>query len=269
MRPESITKSNNGQRNSQAMEEAGFVAATRQAYGRALKRFGEKLDRRGLEHSSVGDARRYLTGLKQSGVSSTMFSHASGALRFYFETVRKVCWKPLSKLRMRMIEDMQLCGFSVRTQQSYVRSFEGLVRYHGNSPDQLSEEQIRKYFVHLTCERKLARPTVTIALCGIKFFYEKTLKRDWSLTGVPTPKRQKKLPVVLSRKEVKAILSRIREVRHRACLELIYACGLRLGEGTRIQVGDIDRERGLLHVRGGKGSKDRYVPCAISRTFVA
>ena len=158
-----------------------------------------------------------------------------------------------------MIEDMHLHRFSAKTQASYVRSVEGLARYHMRSPEQLSEEEIRKYFVYLTCERKLARPTVTIALCGIKFFYEKTLKRDWSLTGVPTPKREKKVPVVMTHEQVKAILARVRTVRHRACLSLIYACGLRLGEACRVKVTDIDRVRGLLRV-GGKGFKQRYVP---------
>jgi integrase len=77
---------------------------------------------------------------------------------------------------------------------------------------------------------------------------------------VPTPKRQKKVPVVLTHEQVLAILARVRTVRHRACLSLIYACGLRLGEACRIKVTDIDRVRGLLHVRAGKGAKDRYVP---------
>jgi site-specific recombinase XerD len=135
-----------------------------------------------------------------------------------------------------------------------------MVRYYNRAPDQISDEEIRRYFVHLTCERKLARPTITIALCGIKFFYQTTLKRDWSLTGVPVPKREKKLPVVLTREEVFKILSGVQVLRHRACLSLIYACGLRLGEGCRIRVADIDRARALLHVRGGKGAKDRYVP---------
>jgi len=266
MKGKSSGKTANGQRNSQAfatmrlhMGTAGFVPASQVAYERALMAFAARLDRKGPDQATVADARRYLTGLKQSGVPATAFSHASAALRFYFEEVRGLRWKPLSALRLRMIEDMQLCGFSARTQQSYVRSVEGLARYHNQSPETLANEQIRKYFVHLTCERKLARPTVTIALCGIKFLYEKTLKRDWSLTGVPVPKRTKFLPVVLSRREVKDILSRIREVRHRACLSLIYACGLRLGEACRLEVGDIDRQRGLLHARG-KGSKDRYVP---------
>jgi integrase len=97
-------------------------------------------------------------------------------------------------------------------------------------------------------------------LCGIKFLYESTLRRDFTVTGVPRPKREKKLPVVLTREEVRAILSRVTEVRHRACLSLIYACGLRLGEACRVQVADIDRTRGVLHVRQAKGAKDRYVP---------
>jgi len=259
--------SGNDQRNSQALEQmdaamakAGFVPGSQTAYAKALKQFGAKLDRKGLAEATAGDGRRYLSRLKQSGVAATLFSHASAALRFFFESVRGVTWKPLSALRLRMIEDMQLCGFSPRTQESYVRSVEGLARYYGQSPDKLGNEQIRKYFVHLTCERKLARPTVTIALCGIKFLYEKTLRRDWSLTGVPVPKRKKFLPVVLSRQEVKSILSRIREIRHRACLSLIYACGLRLGEACRLEVTDIDRERGLLRIRNSKGTKDRYVP---------
>jgi integrase/recombinase XerD len=259
-------KSSKGQNDSQQMRdmqqrlaEVGFVSGTQAAYLRAFERFEGKLDRKTAETATVGDARRYLSGLKQSGASQTVYSHAAAALRFFFEEVRGLAWKPVSPLRQRMIEDMHLHRFSPKTQASYVRSVEGLTRYHGRAPDLLSEEDIRKYFVHLTCERKLARPTVTIALCGIKFFYEKTLKRDWSLTGVPTPKREKKVPVVLTRKQVTAILACVRELRHRACLSLIYACGLRLGEACRVMVGDIDRVRGLLRV-GGKGAKQRYIP---------
>jgi site-specific recombinase XerD len=197
--------------------------------------------------------------LKQSGVSATTYSHAAAALRFFFEEVRGLLWNPISPMRRRMIEDMQLRGFSPRTQDSYVRSVLGLACYYRRPPQHLLDEQIRRYFVHLTCERKLARKTITIALCGIKFFYQTTLKRDWSVTGVPVPKREKKLPVILSHKEAREILSRVRVPRHRACLSLIYACGLRLSEGCRVKVTDIDRPRGLLHVHG-KGSKDRYVP---------
>jgi len=241
------------------MVEVGFVEGTQKAYLRAFDAFEEALDRKTGATASPADARRHLGRMKQAGASKTVYTHASAALRFFFEDVRGVKWKPTSALRERMIDDMHLHRFSARTQASYVRAVEGLARYYGRSPDLLSEEEIRRYFVHLTCKRKLARATVTIALCGIKFFYEKTLRRDWSLTGVPTPKREKKVPVVMTHEQVKAILARVREVRHRACLSLIYACGLRLGEACRIKVTDIDRVRGLLRV-GGKGAKQRYVP---------
>ncbi len=241
------------------MVKVGFVPATQSAYLRSFDAFAKRLDRKTPASATLKEARRHLTELKQAGASATVYSHAAAALRFFFEAVRGMEWKPTSALQKRMIEDMQLRGFSSRTQDSYVRSVSGLAGYYNRSPDLLSEEDIRKYFVHLTCERKLARPTVTIALCGIKFFYVKTLKRDWSLTGVPVPKREKFLPVILSRKEVHTILSKIRIVRHSACLGLIYACGLRLSEACSVKVTDIDRERGLLHIRG-KGSKDRYVP---------
>ena len=124
----------------------------------------------------------------------------------------------------------------------------------------MSDEEIRRYFVHLKVERKLARQTVTIALCGIKFFYETTLKRDFSLTGVPVPKRQKKMPVVLSTGEVRSILGKVRKPRFQACLKLIYACGLRLGEACRLVPTDIDSARGVVLIRNAKGATDRQVP---------
>ena len=241
------------------MAVEGFVPGTQKAYSRACERFLRSLGKSPPADATVKNAKGYVAELKRSGASHSVYSNASCALRFFFEKVRHVEWNPVSLLQRRMIEDMQLRHFSSKTQTSYVRSVLGLARYYDRSPDQITEEEIRGYFVHLTCERKLARPTITIALCGIKFFYEQTLKRDWSLTGVPMPKREKKLPVVLTRKEAFRILSHLEVPRHHACLSLIYACGLRLGEGCRIQVSDIDRARGLVHVRG-KGSKDRYVP---------
>ncbi|MCK5529050.1 MAG: tyrosine-type recombinase/integrase [Kiritimatiellae bacterium] len=242
-----------------AMVKASFTPGTQKIYLRAFKKFAERLDRKTPATATLTEARRHLTELKQSGVSQTVLGSTSAVLRFYFEDVRGVEWKPISALQKRMVEDMCLHRFSSKTQDSYVRSVSGLAKYYMRSPDLISEEEIRRYFVYLICERKLARATVNIALCGIKFFYEKTLRYDWTLTGVPMPKRSKSLPVILSRKEVLDILSRIKIVRHSACLQLIYACGLRISEACRVKVTDIDRDRKLLHVCG-KGSKDRYIP---------
>ena len=163
-------------------------------------------------------------------------------------------------LRQRMIEDMRLAGLSERTQESYVRTVSQLALHYHRSPDRITEEEIRQYFLHLTDVRRLARPTVTVALCGIKFFYQHTCKREWSIFDVIRPGRERKLPVILSRDEVRLVLSHVHRLWNRACLTNIYSCGLRLQEGTHLQVGDIDSARGFIHVRNGKGGKDRYVP---------
>lgn len=128
------------------------------------------------------------------------------------------------------------------------------------SPDGVSDEELRAYFLYLKNQKRLAGATTTIALRGIKFFFENTLRRDWTAMKIPCPRAEHKLPVALSREEVWRILHEVREPRHRACLTLIYTCGLRLGEGCRVAVSDIQRERGLVHIRAAKGNKDRYVP---------
>ena len=242
------------------MAEKEFTAATQEAYVRGVLGLVQHYGGRGPEAISVAEAHAYLASLRDGRVSDCLRAHASAGIRFLYEQTLGRIWRPVSPLRRRMIEDMALRGFTEKTQSSYVRAVEGLARYHNRNPQVLSDEDIRRYFVHLKCERKLARPTITIALCGIKFLYESTLRRDFSVTGVPRPKREHKLPVVLTREEVRAILRQITEVRHRACLTLIYACGLRLGEGCRVQVSDLDRARGVLHVHAAKGAKDRYIP---------
>lgn len=164
----------------------------------------------------------------------------------------------MTPLRQRMIEDMQLRGLSARTQECYVAAVRQLAAHHHRSPDQLSEEDLRQYFLYLTQEKKVARATATIALCGIKFLFEHTLKRDWTTLRFVRPARERKLPVVLSREEVRRILAAVRIPVYRICLTTIYACGLRLLEGAHLQVSDVDGGRMVLHIHG-KGKIDRYV----------
>ena len=163
-------------------------------------------------------------------------------------------------IRQRMIEEMQLRRFSERTIESYIRAVGQLAGFCWKSPQEITAEEVREYFLYLRNQKRLARATTTIALCGIKFFFESTLKQEWTALNIPRPRAEKKLPVVLSREEVWRILSAVRELRHRACLTLIYTCGLRLGEGCRLSVSEIQRDRGLIHIRAAKGNKDRYVP---------
>jgi integrase/recombinase XerD len=160
-----------------------------------------------------------------------------------------------------MTEDMQLAGYSSKTQQAYVGAVRQLFAHYDCTPAQLTEEQLREYFLYLANERKVSRPTATIALCGIKFFYQRTLQRDWTTLGLVRPRPEKKLPVVLSRGEVHRILEQVHTSVYRACLKTIYSCGLRLREGSHLQIADIDSGRMFLHIHG-KGGKDRYVPLA-------
>src|SRR3989442_479260 len=129
----------------------------------------------------------------------------------------------MTPLRQRMIEDMQLRGFSARTQECYVAAVRQLARHYHRSPDQLGEEDLRQYFLYLANVKRVARATATIALCGIKFFYEQTLRQQWTTLRFVRPQREKKLPVVLSRKEVRCILTEVRIPVYRACLTTIYA----------------------------------------------
>ncbi len=165
----------------------------------------------------------------------------------------------MTQLRQRMMEDMQLRGFSARTQECYVAAVRPLAAHYHRRPDQLTEEDLRQYFLYLANGKKVARATATIALCGIKFFYEQTLQRQWTTLRFVRPPREKKLPVVLSRDEVRRILVEVRIPVYRACLTTIYGGGLRLLEGAHLQVADVDSARMLLHIHG-KGKQDRYVP---------
>ena len=162
--------------------------------------------------------------------------------------------------RRGMLEEMQLRGLSVRTQETYLRAATQLVRYIGKSPEEISPEELRSYFVYLTNEKKAARASITIALCGIKFLYEQVLHEEWQRFGLVRPQKEHKLPVVLSVEEVRRALTAVKQAPYRVCLSTLYACGLRLQEGLHLQVRDIDSGRMQVHVRGGKGSKDRYVP---------
>jgi integrase/recombinase XerD len=166
----------------------------------------------------------------------------------------------MSVLRQKMIEDMQLCGFAVRTQEAYLLAVRQLAKHYRKSPDQISEEDLRQYFLFLKNEKHAARASCTIALCGIKFFYERTLGREWKTFAFLRPPKEKKLPVVLSVSEVGRVLGCVHRQQYRVCLTTIYACGLRLLEGVRLQVKEIDGERKFIHVHAGKGGKDRYVP---------
>jgi integrase/recombinase XerD len=160
----------------------------------------------------------------------------------------------------RMLDDMQLAGLAERTQYAYLSAARRLADHVHKPPDQISEDDLRRYFLYLRNERKLSRSSLTIAICSIKFLFERTLRRDWPTLAFVRPPTQHKLPAVLSQSEVQELLRGIHVPRYRICLSVIYVCGLRITEGVSLTVPQIDSARKLLHIQAGKGNKDRYVP---------
>lgn len=165
----------------------------------------------------------------------------------------------MTELRKRFIEDMQLHGLAPSTQVSYVHAIRQIAKHYHLPPDQLTQEQVRQYFLHLTHVRRVSRSHATISLCALKFFFERTLQRRWPVFALARPRQEKKLPTVLSREEVGRLLECVEGSVFRLYFTTVYACGLRRDEARLLRVEDIDGARGLLHVRG-KGAKDRWVP---------
>lgn len=166
----------------------------------------------------------------------------------------------MTELRRRMREDMQLRGLCRGTQQVYIHAVQALAMHYHQSPDTLTEEQVRQYFLHLINRKRLAEGTLRTYRGGIQFFYSTTLQRPLPIFDLVQRKKRRRLPVVLSRSEVRELLAMIRRPGPRMCLTVIYSCGLRLSEGTRLRVSEVDGQRRVIHVRNGKGGKDRYVP---------
>src|SRR6476660_5633685 len=167
---------------------------------------------------------------------------------------------PMTSLRRRMIEDMQVRNLSPHTQNSYVQQVSLFARHFSKSPEVLGPEEIRSYQVYLTNEKKLAPSSILIAIAALRFLYKVTLHKDWSLEEIiPAPKKPQKLPIVLSPQEVLQFLSCVQSFKHRTILAICYAAGLRISEAIRLKVADIDSERMVIRVEQGKGQKDRYV----------
>jgi integrase/recombinase XerD len=166
----------------------------------------------------------------------------------------------MTPLRQRMLEDMQLRGLAARTQESYLGAVQQLALHVHRSPDLLTEDELRQYFLYLRNEKRVAPNTSNVALNAVKFLYVHTLQRPWPLGDLVRPPKARKLPVVLSPEEVWSVLAQIRRPPYRVCLSIIYACGLRLLEGVQLQVAQIDSRRMQLRIQGGKGNKDRYIP---------
>ena len=164
----------------------------------------------------------------------------------------------MTKLRQAMIDAMLVRGFAVNTHESYLSAVEGLAKYYHRSPERLGSDEIQDYFLYLVKERHLAPASCRLSLNGIRFLYKEVLQREFK-AKIQVPKRPQRIPELLMRKEVAAILEACHNHKHWMLLTVCYGCGLRVSELVNLKVGDIDGERRLLRIDQGKGAKDRLV----------
>jgi integrase/recombinase XerD len=165
----------------------------------------------------------------------------------------------VTHLRQIMLEELQRRNYSESTGRAYIRTVEHYARHFHRSPDQLGPEHIRQYQAAMFREWKLAPNTVTQKLAALRFFYVQVLKRGWSVAETPYPKKVLHLPQVLSQQEVARLIDAAERPFHRILLMTLYATGARRAEVAHLKISDIDSQRMVIHIRGGKGRKDRDV----------
>jgi integrase/recombinase XerD len=169
---------------------------------------------------------------------------------WWFETV----W------HQKMVKALQVAGMGESTQEAYVRTMRKLSEFYDKTPDKITEEELVDYFIHCQEVIKWSPATMRICYSGIKFFFINVLKRKWHTLKLAKAKREKRLPAILSREEVRKILLQVNTPHNYAYLKTVYSCGLRLQEGLFLEVSDIDGKRNMIHVHRGKGAIHRYVP---------
>ena len=159
----------------------------------------------------------------------------------------------------QMYEDLKLRNPKSRTAEKYLQVVMGFVAFHDKLPEELGEQHVRDWLAYLQNDKKLAPSTQHQYLAAVRYFFNKTLRRPDVVENFPFPKVPKTLHDTLSREEVERLFKSITSIKHRTIFMAAYGAGLRISEACRLQFGDIDREQRVIHVREGKGSKDRYV----------
>ena len=166
---------------------------------------------------------------------------------------------PMTALRQRMLEDLQLRNYSPQTIEAYLRGVAQFAKYFRASPEQLGPEHVRQYQLYLVHQKHASWSLVIQTVSALRFFYTITLGQPSMIAYIPQPKRPLTLPTILSQAEVAALLQAPRRLKTRAMLTTIYAAGLRVSELCHLQVTDVDSSRMVLRIQQGKGQQDRYV----------
>ena len=159
-----------------------------------------------------------------------------------------------------MLDELQRRNYAQNTVRAYIHAVEDFAKYFRRSPNRLGPEHIREYQVHLFRDCKLSPGTIEGRTAALRFLFVKTLRRRYLPDHIPFPKRQRRMPTVLSQEEVARLIASAQNLMHRTMLMTLYATGLRRAELCHLKVSDIDSERTVIHVRQGKGGRDRDSP---------
>ena len=162
----------------------------------------------------------------------------------------------MTALRQRMVNDMILRGMAEKTRQSYTQAVAGLAKFYRRSPDQISHAEMQTYLLHLIQERKLAWSTCSIAVHGLRFLFHMTLGHEAVAFSIPSPRQPSKLPLILSREEVRRLVAAATDRQPHALLMTTYAAALRVSDAVRLKITDLDATRQTIRVEQAKGAKD-------------
>jgi integrase/recombinase XerD len=165
----------------------------------------------------------------------------------------------VTQLRKMMLDELRRRNYSQSTVRAYIYAVEDFARHFHRSPDRLGPNHIRQYQAHLFRDRKLSPGTIEGRTAALRFFFVKTLRHSYLIDHIPFPKRHRPMPTALSQEEVTRLIASAQNLMHRTMLMMLYATGLRRAELSHLKVSDIDSQRMVIHVRHGKGGRDRDV----------
>jgi len=168
----------------------------------------------------------------------------------------------MGQFRDLMERDMKIRGFSSCTRDAYLRGVRDFIRYFMRSPDKLTCKDINRYQLYLIEERKVSLSYFNQIVAAIRFFYLTSLNKQWNVNQIPYQRTHRRLPEVLSRKEIDSLFNSVTNIKHLALLMTIYSAGLRVSEAVNLRISDIDSQRMVIRIEQGKGFKDRYVMLA-------
>ena len=154
-------------------------------------------------------------------------------------------------------KELLIRKYSRRTIKSYIRTNRDFLLFSGKRPEEVKNEDIKEYLYYVINQKKVAASTLNVIINALKFYYGELLEKDF-VFEVKRPKKDRKLPVVLSKEEIAKILLSVNNIKHKALLMLAYSAGLRVGEVVKLKPEDIDANRKLIFIKGSKGRKDRY-----------